>query len=285
MPLYAYNLKGTVQVIPVISKPVPASAGPPARSVPVNVTSEFRHLSQASFALIDQKRADGTFEFEWSGTQEYLTPGLIVLNPAVESGTESLGSLGNPMRIDPVGLTAQPTYEIARPGTDTYVVTAAIDLEGSAGLEESILYLWAPAISFHGAELLWVDVQVAGDRLGDGKYELQFRRMIAEDFQPGGDPLTPTPTIVGLAPSEMICRTGSDLQEVDPEIILRMPFAGHQNARERIIISPPGTNFTLNPRLGQGIDVRAVILNDMSDPVRVVVSFVYLEIVNLPLTV
>lgn len=93
MSLFVFNTTGAPITMAVTAVVVPASSSPGERGPAVNVTSEMRAnltadpvrgktggLSAANYATI---AAQTDLEFEWSGTAEYLTPGLPVTGAIV----------------------------------------------------------------------------------------------------------------------------------------------------------------------------------------------------------
>ena len=191
MPLYAYNKKGEIRTIPVINVRVPASPAPPARSEAFNITSEMRNLSVAEYEAINFSVQDGTFDFEWSGTVEYETPGLATSRPSSGAGIPvtdialrdrngiPFGTIENPLRTEIGGNVSQPVF--ARGERDIYLATTRT-LTIADGTRDSL----SPLLWFqHGPddgrlyELKHLDVfiQGAGPSIEAGAFELRFGKL------------------------------------------------------------------------------------------------------------
>jgi hypothetical protein len=99
MALYVYNLTGSPVALvagsPIVT--VPASAAPPSRSKPYNVTAELKPdltvdpvngkaggVLAAGYASLQVQVNNDQLVFEWTSEPEYLTPGLTVSTPGDE---------------------------------------------------------------------------------------------------------------------------------------------------------------------------------------------------------
>ena len=109
MPLICYNITGAPVVQAVTSKSIPASSAPPARNVPVDVTSELSGLTLANYVTLQAQSA--SLVYEWKGAVEYATGTLVTtsrdsqarlftVGPAAAKGTTDVHAL-----IDSVSLT------------------------------------------------------------------------------------------------------------------------------------------------------------------------------------
>lgn len=187
MALYAYNKTGIARTIPVVDVSVPPSPAPPSRGPAFNVTSELRGLSAGSYAAIQVKVQDGTFDFEWLGTVDYATPGLAVSRPSSAPGVavtdvalrdadgSPFGSFESPIRIDPIGTTPQPV--VARGDGDSYLAcTGPIALLRPADSGVPILALLHPETSNRQAQLKRIDIYIGsnGPNHDIGSYRLDL---------------------------------------------------------------------------------------------------------------
>lgn len=91
MPLICYNITGSPVVQAVTGKTIPASSAPPARNVPVDVTSELRGLTLANYISLQAQSA--SLVYEWSGAVEYATGTLVTTSRDPQARLFSVGAV------------------------------------------------------------------------------------------------------------------------------------------------------------------------------------------------
>jgi hypothetical protein len=89
MPLFCYNITGSPVVQAVTSKSIPASSAPPARNVPVDVTSELSGLTLANYISLQAQSA--SLVYEWQGAVEYATGTLVTTSRDSQARLFSIG--------------------------------------------------------------------------------------------------------------------------------------------------------------------------------------------------
>ena len=287
MALYAYNKKGTAQVIPIVNITVPPSLSPPSRGPAYNVTSELEGLSNASYTAIQAKVTDGTFDFEWTGAVEYETPGLATSRPSsdgsVELSDESgapVGTVSNPLHIDPTGDTTQP---VSATGTlDTYlacsgVVTLGGDVGGGVGDETPILALYKPGSSFRPGVLRFIDVYVAGNGSNhdSGLYHLDLELMT-------GAPVGEAQGIVTLGD---VPASAAEFRAVVPTqvpntgaLLYSIPLPASHTGRLRLDLGGAFVRpVAFDESLDGGVSLKAVCHEALQDKVRISATAVWSE--------